>query len=279
MKLELIIEPKQLEAQLEHAGLLIIDLCQQQTYEQMHIPNAIHIAPAELLSGIPPASGKLPTLEQLSSLFMRIGYSPDKHIVVYDDEGGGWAGRFIWTLDVIGHTAYSYLNGGLHAWIREGHPVSKEVPDVQASKTTLTINHEVIAELDEVLAALEDSNIKIWDARSAEEFAGVKVTALRNGHIPGAVNLDWLHTMDNDNNLRLLPMQELQSKLEALGIDSGNTIITHCQSHHRSGLTYLIAKALGYKVKAYPGSWSEWGNEPDTPIETGTNTPQKNSHE
>lgn len=272
MKLELIIEPNDLETQLQRADLLIIDLCQLQTYEQLHIPGAIHISPSELVSGIPPASGKLPTTDQLNSLFKRIGYTPDKHIVVYDDEGGGWAGRFIWTLDVIGHSAYSYLNGGIHAWLKEGHPVSKQIPDIQPSKVSISIDHDVIAEQDEVLASLEDSNIKIWDARSAEEFTGVKVTAKRNGHIPGAVNLDWLDTMDQSNNLRLRPLQELQNKLADIGIQSGNAIITHCQSHHRSGLTYLIAKALDYKVKAYHGSWSEWGNDPDTPIETGTNT-------
>ena len=268
MELDLIIEPSQLATRLENPDLLIIDLCQMQNYARMHIPGAIHVSPAELVSGIPPATGKLPALAQLTSLFERIAYSPEKHIVVYDDEGGGWAGRFIWTLDVIGHPAYSYLNGGIHAWLKEGLPLSTQIPAVKSVNVELTIHHNVIAEMEEVLASLDDNNIKIWDARSAEEYAGIKVTAQRNGHIPGAVNLDWRQTMDHDNSLRLLPLQELQKKLESLGIQPGNAIITHCQSHHRSGLTYLIAKALGYKVKAYPGSWSEWGNDPDTPIET-----------
>jgi len=268
MNLDLIIEPAQLEACLDNTELLIVDLSQAQTYAQVHVPGAIHINPSELVCGIPPATGKLPTLEQLSSLFAQIGYSPDKHIVAYDDEGGGWAGRFIWTLDVIGHSAYSYLNGGIHAWLKEGHPVSEEAPHTKPSNPVLTIHSEVIAQMDDVLKSLDDGNIKIWDARSAEEYAGSKVTAQRNGHIPGAMNLDWLHTMDKDNNLRLLPLQELQNLLSSLGIQANNKIITHCLTHHRSGLTYLIAKALGYDVLAYDGSWSEWGNHPDTPIET-----------
>lgn len=271
MTLDLIIEPKQLEAYINEpelsANLKIIDLSQAQTYAQVHVPGAIHITPSELMGGIPPATGKLPTLEQLTTLFARIGYNPDQHIVAYDDEGGGWAGRFIWTLDIIGHKSYSYLNGGTHAWLKEGHQVSNEAPQVTPTKPILSLNTEVLAELDEVINSLKDDTIKIWDARSAEEYAGTKITAQRNGHIPGAVNLDWLHTMDPNNNLRLLPFSQLEEKLNGLGIHANDKIITHCQSHHRSGLTYLIAKALGYDVKAYAGSWSEWGNHPDTPIE------------
>jgi thiosulfate/3-mercaptopyruvate sulfurtransferase len=268
MTLDLIIESEQLEACLNNPDLLIIDLSQALTYAQIHVPGAIHVNPSELVCGIPPAVGKLPTLEQLNTLFARIGYSPDKHIVVYDDEGGGWAGRFIWTLDVIGHSAYSYLNGGIHAWAKEGHPVSTDVPVTSSTKPNLTIHHDVIASMDDVINSLDDANIKVWDARSAEEYAGSKLTAQRNGHIPGAINLDWIDTMDKTKNLRLLPLEELQKKLSSLGIQTGNTIITHCQTHHRSGLTYLIAKALDYAVLAYDGSWSEWGNHPDTPIET-----------
>ena len=269
LNLDLIIEPEILEAVLEDSQLLIIDVCQTSTYEQVHVPGAIHINPSELVSGEAPAPGKLPDIEKLELLFSRIGYDQDKHIVVYDDEGGGWAGRFIWTLDLIGHTHYSYLNGGIHAWYKEGHPVETDPVHPPPTEVHLTVERKARAELVDVLASLEDDNSKIWDARSYEEYVGTKQSSARGGHIPGAVNLDWLDTMDKSRNLRLLPAHELKMKLERIGIKEGNEIITHCQTHHRSGLTYLIGKALGFKIRAYDGSWSEWGNLEDTPIEMG----------
>lgn len=268
LALDLIIEPDDLEAVLGDDNLLIVDVCQPATYEQVHVPGAVHVRPGELVCGIPPATGKLPETAKLEALFSRIGYRPDQHIVVYDDEGGGWAGRFIWTLDLIGHTRYSYLNGGIHAWYKEGHPV--ETTPVTPAPTTVSLHLDMAARasLDDVLAGLGDDHVKVWDARSAEEYAGTKLSSARGGHIPGAVNLDWLHTMDPARNLRLLPLPQLQAMLDDLGIHKGDRIITHCQTHHRSGLTYLIAKALGYTVQGYDGSWSEWGNLPDTPVES-----------
>ncbi|MEX2366854.1 MAG: rhodanese-like domain-containing protein [Pseudohongiellaceae bacterium] len=268
LTMDLIIEAQELEANLDNPDLLVVDVCQPQTYARIHIPGAVHVAPGELVCGIAPASGKLPELEQLNALFSRIGYRPDQHIVVYDDEGGGWAGRFIWTLDVIGHRHYSYLNGGLHAWYKEQHPVSAEPAAPGSTPVNLSIDTSVIAEIPDIMNALGDDGVKIWDARSHEEFIGARLSSRRGGHIPGAVNLDWLETLDKDRNLRLLPLEVLRSKLDDLGIHEDDEIITHCQTHHRSGLTYLVAKALGHKARGYHGSWAEWGNLDDTPVET-----------
>lgn len=260
-----LIETTDLEAHLSDDNLLLVDLCRDEIYSQYHIPGAVHVAPSELVSGIKPATGKLPSVERLMALFSRIGYDKSRQIVAYDDEGGGWAGRFIWTLDVIGHKGSSLLNGGLIAWMNDHLPVTSDIPKVEPREVSLSIDGNVIAEKEDVFQALDSNNIVIWDARSPEEYQGTKVVAARGGHIPGAVNLDWLELMDRENHFRL--RADLEQLLADHGIDRSRSVITHCQTHHRSGLSYFAGTLLGLDIKAYHGSWSEWGNDPDTPIE------------
>ncbi len=261
----MLIEPSELSTCIVN-NIMIIDLCSPQQYQAGHIPNAIHVSPTELVSGKPPAPGKLPEKEKLDALFSRLGLTPEKHIVVYDDEGGGWAGRFIWTLDVIGHKNYSYLNGGLIAWHGDNLPLTQKAPEPTQTNYQTTIISDLVVTKEDILKKLGTPNLTVWDARSAEEFTGTRQTARRNGHIPNAIHCEWTELMDKKNNLRL--RADIKDYLFNKGINSEKNIITHCHSHHRSGLTYLAGKILGFSIKAYPGSWSEWGNDPTTPIDT-----------
>jgi thiosulfate/3-mercaptopyruvate sulfurtransferase len=105
----------------------------------------------------------------------------------------------------------------------------------------------------------------VWDVRSAEEYAGLRSGSARRGHIPGAVNLDWELHKDSNRQVRLV--ENLDEIAASLGLLQAEQVITHCQSHHRSGLSYLVGRLLGLNIKAFHGSWSEWGNDPHTPIE------------
>lgn len=249
-------------------SLLIVDLCNDQQYARGHIPGAVHVSPAELMDGHPPAPGKLPEKHRLDALFSRIGLTPDKTVVVYDDEGGGWAGRMAWTLDVIGHTNWLYLNGGLVAWKADGLPLESTAPAVSPSHCDLVISKKPIVETEDIMASLGKPGFAIWDARSRGEYEGTKVVAQRGGHIPGAIHCEWTSLMDPARGLRL--RSDAAQMLAELGLDPNKDIVTHCQSHHRSGFTYLVARLLNYpQIRAYHGSWSEWGNRFDTPVETG----------
>jgi thiosulfate/3-mercaptopyruvate sulfurtransferase len=259
--LPLIVEPAELAPLLGHPQLILADLCRLDNYDIAHLPNAVYIHPGETQLGIPPAPGFLPPIERLQQLVDRLGLTADSWVVVYDDEGGGWAGRMIWLLDCIGFKRYSYLNGGLIAWHQEGRPLTTEPPTPKTpANWTLQPDANPTATLDYVRSRLASSDLAIWDARSAEEYTG--------GHIPGAVNLEWTQAMDPSRAYRLKPDAQLKLMLDRIGVTPDKEVITHCQTHHRSGLTYLIAKHLGFpRVKAYAGSWSEWGNHPETPIE------------
>lgn len=264
--LPLVIEPADLASRLTAPELILVDLTSAPRYAAGHIPGARFVDPKRTQLGQPPAPGLLPERHALEQLFAELGHRPDAVYVVYDDEGGGWAGRFIWLLDVIGHHRYHYLNGGLQAWLAEQRPLSNESPAPASASLSLTLDDAPTATRHYLQSRLGAADLAIWDARSPAEYRGEKAFAARAGHIPGAINFEWTAGMDQSRALRI--RQDLATQLAALGITPDKEVITHCQTHHRSGFTYLAAKALGYpRVKAYAGSWGEWGNLPDTPVE------------
>jgi thiosulfate/3-mercaptopyruvate sulfurtransferase len=138
----------------------------------------------------------------------------------------------------------------------------------EASSYRLKKTHLHTATRAFIQTHLQDDKVVFLDARSLDEYNGVKKFAEKAGHIPGAIRYEWTESMDQTKNLRRLPAEEIQQRLDEMGITKDKEVVCYCQSHHRSAYSWLVLKSLGYEtVLGYPGSWSEWGNHPDTTVE------------
>jgi thiosulfate/3-mercaptopyruvate sulfurtransferase len=267
-----LIEPEVLKDQLGTADLIIVDLCNPSLYQQQHVPGAIHLSGQHLIAGVPPVPGACPKISTLSAVMAYLGIDHSKKVVLYDDEGGGWAGRMAWSMDLLGLNNWQYLNGGIVPWIKEGFPTESKVNEPNSIEVTGDIvpcsTTRIVA--DEIINSLDKADFEIWDARSPGEYTGDVIRSSRAGHIPNAINLEWTELMDREKNLRI--RDDAQQILDAIGLTKDIEIATHCQSHHRSSFTYMVARILGYsRIRGYDGSWGEWGNLEHTPAELGPN--------
>lgn len=182
--LPLVIEPSDLLPRLDARELILVDLTSAARYAAGHIPGAHFVDPKRTQLGQAPAPGLMPPQAALEALFGELGHNPDAVYVVYDDEGGGWAGRFIWLLDVIGHSRYHYLDGGLLAWLADGLPVSNEVPAAVGGPVALTLHDEPTATREYLQSRLGAADLAIWDARGPLEYSGRKSSPPRVGTSP-----------------------------------------------------------------------------------------------
>ena len=269
----LLIDAEQLVPHLGSDKLRIVDLSRASVYDQLHIPHALHLKPKFLVRQDEQATGLLPDVEGLQELIRYLNISPEHHVVVYDDEGGAWAGRLIWNLHCLGFENTSLLNGGIHAWLAAGLPTTSEVEQFEPVSALVQVDQAKIQqyriEYAELLEKVQSSQVQLWDCRTEDEYTGLRLAARRGGHIPNALHFEWSTALNRENHLRLHPLERTQQRLEQLGFNLNEPVVVYCQSHHRSGLAYILGRLLGWNIQAYDGAWSEWGNRLDSPIITG----------
>lgn len=266
----LLLEPAELSAILTDENVLVIDLCKQETYDNKHIPGAVHVEYASIIRTETPVGGLLPDTVTINALVQSLGITESTHIVCYDEEGGGNAARLMWTLHAFDHRNISVLNGGIFSWIKGDLALDASMPERASSDYQLALIADNVIEQAEILTKLDSDDFALLDARSPGEFSGETKYSARGGRIPGAKLLEWTDMMDRNNSLRLKPVDELQAMLDERGISKDQEVTVYCQTHHRSALSYLALLHLGYpRVRGYHGAWSDWGNTPDIPLETG----------
>jgi len=203
------------------------------------------------------------------------GISNDHTIVLYGDRNNWFAAYTYWYLLYYGHDKAKLMNGPREKWISEGRPTSSEVPSYEPQRFTAGEGDGTIrAHRDEVLAAL-DSSKRLVDVRSPQEYSGELIAmagyeqegAQRAGHIPGAASVPWAQAVREDGTFK--SADELRELYKGKGVVDGNPVIAYCRIGERSAHTWFVLhELLGHDdVKNYDGSWTEWGNMVNVPIE------------
>src|SRR5271157_583216 len=272
---EVLVETDWLAQHLNDPKIRIIESDEDVTlYDSGHIPGAIKISWQADLND--PVVRDYLNAGNFSSLLSEKGIANDTTVVFYGDKNNWWATHNFWVFELFGHQAVRILNGGRKKWEDEKRQFTKEVPSYPKAKYKLPTRDDGRTRVfrTDVLTHVE-KKLPLVDVRSPAEYSGEKLHmpeypqegALRGGHIPGAKNIPWAKAVREDGTFK--SADDLKELYQSQGITPGSNIITYCRigersSHSRFVLTYL----LGYpKVRNYDGSWTEWGNLVNVPIE------------
>ncbi len=247
-------------------------------YERAHIPGAVNFSWHNDLND--KLRRDIVGKQDFEKLLSRAGVKDDTTVVLYGDTNNWFAAWGAWVFDIYGVKNVKLLDGGRRKWEAESRPLNNRAPEYAATSYRVgKVNLDLRARLTDALAVAEGrSQARLIDIRSGDEYqgkifapAGVPELAIRAGHIPGAVNVPWGQAVQEDGTFKT--KEELRKLYAGVGIDGSKPIITYCRIGERSSHTWFaLSKILGYDVKNYDGSWTEYGNAVGVPINNPAGT-------
>jgi thiosulfate/3-mercaptopyruvate sulfurtransferase len=265
---QLLISPRELFAAIEgnpSTRPLVLDMRPPEAYAAGHVPGALHLD----LWGLSLTDTDPAPLNAFSWMIEHVlaihGVTASTPVVVYDENTGIRAARAFWFLEYFGHPSVRVLDGGFAAWTREHLPQTRDAHPPPKSEWTGSREARTLATWRDVYASIAQPSTTILDTRSDGEYCGTTVRAERGGAIPGAVHVEWTRNLTPEG--RYKPAEELQAMYEAAGVTKDREVITYCQGGYRAAHSYLALRLLGYRVRNYLGSWKEWGDRAELPLE------------